>query len=66
MDKIELVDVARLSLNQGDTLIVRVERELSKDLNDRVVAHFHGIFPENKIVVLAPGMSLEVVERKDT
>jgi len=59
---IEIEDVKRLRLQPGDVLVVRMPVRVSQEAAAAIVDDLDGCFPDNRVVVLAPGVELEVVE----
>jgi hypothetical protein len=58
---IEIEDVKRLVLNENDTLVVRLPKGGNyHEAHDTLKA----MFPNNNVLVVAPGVELEVVEAK--
>lgn len=51
-----------LNLEPGDVLVVRSERRVSRDVFLRLQAQFQERFPDNKIVVLEAGLTLDVIK----
>jgi aminoglycoside N3'-acetyltransferase len=60
-----LGDVQKLSLQKGDTLIVHCKVPMSPGDRQRVAETFQKVFKDNEVVVLMPGMSLEVVSKSN-
>lgn len=58
-----LGDVQKLELKDGDTVVVNCKIPMSPGDRQRVAETFQKVFKNNEVVVLMPGMSLEVVTR---
>jgi len=58
----EITDVQRLTLKPGDRLAVRVDRRLTPETAARIREVVEAAYPGVPVLVLEPGMSLEVVE----
>ena len=64
-DALELAikgDIRRLRLKPGDTVVVRVERDLTELQVNHASRALRLAFPDNPCLVLTAGASLEVVE----
>jgi hypothetical protein len=59
--KIEIVNVKKVKLNPGDTLVFELETPLPKPLVERYSHDLKGFFPEQKILVLSRGITLKKV-----
>lgn len=53
-------DVERLALRPGDVVIVRMAEEISIEVAERLRRHCCAIFEGHKVLVLGPGVSVEV------
>ena len=60
-----LGDVQKLSLKEGDTVVVNCKVPLSPNDRQKVHETFVKAFPNNQIMVMMPGMSLEVISKTD-
>jgi len=54
-------EVAKLDLRPGDVIVFRVARNLTAEEADRIKTRCLLEFPENKCLVLAPGVDIEIV-----
>lgn len=59
--QVDLEDVKRLTLDPGDTLVLRVP-ELTMETLHHLTGLLKGVFPDNRVLVLPAGFELEVVE----
>ncbi len=57
-----LGDVQKLNLEPNDRLVVNCKVPMSPGDRQRVAETFKKVFPNNEVIVLMPGMSLEVVK----
>lgn len=57
-----LGDVQKLNLESNDKLVVNCKIPMSTGDRQRVAETFKKVFPNNEVIVLMPGMSLEVVK----
>lgn len=55
------VEVAKLALQPGDTLVVRCPHELKVEQGRQIAEHLKNVFPGHKILVFPAAFSLEIV-----
>jgi hypothetical protein len=60
-----LGDVQKMNLGPTDTLVVNCKIPMSPNDRQRVSETFKKVFPNNEVMVLMPGMSLEVITKTD-
>lgn len=63
METIE--DVRKLSVSKGDVIVVRVKHAISHDAHERIKETVSRRFPDNEIIVLDNGMSIDVFTPKN-
>lgn len=59
--EINFKDIQRLKLEDGDVLVVSAEQVLTKDQMQHIKGEFYNFFPNNKLIVLAGGLRLEII-----
>lgn len=57
----EIKEVRRLGLRPGDTLVLRCSRMMPPQVHDLMVEQARGLLGDHKVVVLGPGVDLEVL-----
>lgn len=58
---IEIEDITRVSLNEGDVLAVKAKGNVAVQQLDSVKRRLKGVFPDNKVLVIDDRLSLSVV-----
>lgn len=58
-----LGDVQRLQLKPDDVLVVKLATRLNEETRTRLVAHLEATLPNQRVLVLDPGMDLGVLDR---
>lgn len=57
----EVIEIRRVRPEPGDTLLVTVDRPISRSAVDRLAAQLRQAFaPECRIVVVEPGLTIEI------
>jgi hypothetical protein len=55
-------EVQRLRVGPGDVVVLRAESNLTRDVIEQVAGQMKEAFPDNKIIVLADGSKMQVVQ----
>ena len=64
-DDVTRFEIAKLELHKGDTLVIKTELLLTKDQVAYIIERFRPYVPDNEIMVLTAGMTLEVLRAED-
>ncbi len=65
MEEIERIKATLISqIKPGDTVVLRSQEILSREAIDRLRKTFKGFWPDNRIIVLEAGMSMEIYREK--
>jgi hypothetical protein len=65
--KIEVAEIARITINPGEHLIIRVNGRLPKEAHESIRKSFGGIIPEgSKVLILEDGMTIEKLKAEGT
>lgn len=57
----EIDDIRRIEFKPGDKLVLRLSRPISADGAERLLEHFSAFAPGVQVLILEPGMSLDVL-----
>ena len=61
MDDIKITEINVLSMAPGDTLVAHIDRHPTANEAEHISGVLRRVFPDNKVLVLSPGMKFEVV-----
>jgi hypothetical protein len=61
VDHLEIKDLERVNLQPGDVLIVRIGEDWGKQFIDVATKRLTELFPNNRVLLLGPDVTLEVV-----
>ena len=64
-DEVTRFEIAKLELREGDKLVVKTELFLTKDQVKYIEESFKRYVPDNEVVVVSAGMTLEVLRRTE-
>lgn len=54
-----------ITLSKDDVVVLRTERELSKEQRSNVADVLYATFPNNRVLIVGPGFSLEKWKQED-
>jgi hypothetical protein len=64
-DEVTRFEIAKLELREGDKLVVRTELILSKEQVAYITERLQPFVPDNEIIVLTAGLTLDVLRRTE-
>jgi hypothetical protein len=64
-DDVTRFEIAKLELRPGDKVVIKTDLFLTKDQVERIKESWLRLVPDNEIIVITGGMTIEVLRRTE-